>query len=293
MKKIIKLFNWSIEDIIKVVVGSIIFSLAINIFIVPNHLYTGGILGIAQLIRSITKELFNIKNSFDYSGIIYYLINIPLLVIAYRNLGKTFFARTVFAVSLQTILLSLIPTVLLIENNVLTNALVGGILGGIGVGLTLTSGASTGGTDIIGLALAKKNNNLSVGKLGLIINVIVYSIAGIMYGLETAIYSIIYAVCDSLLIDKMHEQNICSTAFIFCKKNPKRVNDYIKNELKRDFTYWDAKGGYDDSRTYIIYTALTKFELIKLERYLKKFDDHMFMIKSIGVGIKGEFEKKF
>lgn len=293
MKKIIKLFNWSIEDIIKVVVGSILFCLAINIFIVPNHLYTGGVLGIAQLIRSITKELFNIKNSFDYSGIIYYLINIPLFILAFRNLGKTFFVRTVFAVSLQALLLSVIPTVLLIENNILTNVLVGGILGGIGVGLTLNSGASTGGTDIIGLALAKKNNNLSVGKLGLIINVIVYSIAGIMYGLETMIYSVIYAVCDSLMIDKMHEQNICSTAFIFCKKNPKKVNDYIKNELNRDFTYWDAKGGFDDSRTYIIYTALTKFELIKLERYLKKIDDHMFMIKSIGVGIKGEFEKKF
>lgn len=293
MKKIIKLFNWSIEDIIKVIVGSILFCLAINIFIVPNHLYTGGVLGIAQLIRSITKELFNIKNSFDYSGIIYYLINIPLFILAFRNLGKTFFVRTVFAVSLQALLLSVIPTVLLIENNILTNVLVGGILGGIGVGLTLNSGASTGGTDIIGLAAAKKNNNVSVGKLGLIINVIVYSIAGIMYGLETMIYSIIYAVCDSLMIDKMHEQNICSTAFIFCKKNPKKVNDYIKNELKRDFTYWDAKGGFDDSRTYIIYTALTKFELIKLERYLKKIDDHMFMIKSIGVGIKGEFEKKF
>lgn len=293
MKKIIKLFNWSIEDIIKVVVGSILFCLAINIFIVPNHLYTGGVLGIAQLIRSITKELFHIKNNFDYSGIIYYLINIPLFILAFRNLGKTFFVRTVFAVSLQALLLSIIPTVLLIENNILTNVLVGGILGGIGVGLTLNSGASTGGTDIIGLALAKKNNNVSVGKLGLIINVIVYSIAGIMYGLETMIYSVIYAVCDSLMIDKMHEQNICSTAFIFCKKNPKKVNDYIKNELNRDFTYWDAKGGFDDSRTYIIYTALTKFELIKLERYLKKIDDHMFMIKSIGVGIKGEFEKKF
>ena len=178
MKKIIKLFNWSLEDIVKVVLGSILFCIAVNIFIVPNHLYTGGILGIAQLIRSITKELFNIKNSFDYSGIIYYLINIPLLVIAYRNLGKTFFARTVFAVSLQTILLSVIPTYLLIENNILTNVLVGGILGGIGVGLTLNSGASTGGSDIIGLVLAKKNNNVSVGKLGLIINVIVYLIAG-------------------------------------------------------------------------------------------------------------------
>jgi uncharacterized membrane-anchored protein YitT (DUF2179 family) len=293
MKKIIDLFNWSLEDIVKVIVGSVLFCLAINIFIVPNNLYTGGVLGIAQLIRSITQELFNIKSSFDYSGIIYYLINIPLFIMAFRNLGKSFFARTVFAVTLQAILLSVIPTYLLIENNILTNVLVGGILGGIGVGLTLNSGASTGGSDIIGLVLAKKNNNVSVGKLGLIINVIVYLVAGAMYGLEIMVYSIIYAVCDSLMIDKMHEQNICSTAFIFCKKNPKIVNDYIKNELNRDFTYWDAKGGFNDSKTYIIYTALTKYELIKLERYLKKFDDQMFMIKSIGVGIKGEFEKKF
>lgn len=167
------------------------------------------------------------------------------------------------------------------------------ILGGVGIGIVLSSGASTGGTDIIGLALAKKNNNLSVGKLGIIINVIIYFVAGMLYGIETMIYSIIYSVFDNLMIDKMHEQNICSTAFVFCKKNPKKINNFIKNELGRDFTYWDAKGGYDDSRTYIIYTALTKYELLRLERYMKSFDNHAFMIKSDGVGIKGEFEKKF
>ena len=86
------------------------------------------------------------------------------------------------------------------------------------------------------------------------------------------IYSIIYSAVDSLMVDKMHEQNICSTAFIFCKENPKQINDFIKNELKRDFTYWHAQGGFDDSRTYIIYTALTKYELIKLERTIKKCD---------------------
>lgn len=114
-----------------------------------------------------------------------------------------------------------------------------------------------------------------------------------MYGIETMVYSIIYSVADSLMIDKMHEQNICSTAFIFCKKNPKVINDFIKKELNRDFTYWDAKGGYDDSRTYIIYTALTKYELLRLERFMKNVDDHAFMVKSDGVGIKGEFEKQF
>ena len=292
MKNIIGLFNWKIEDVIKVIIGSIIFAYAINVFIVPNNLYTGGVLGIAQLIRSIIIDVFKFNITYDFSGILYYIINVPLFFIAYKYISKQFFIRTVFAVTLQSFLLSVIPTEPLLDD-MIVNIMVGGILGGAGIGIVLSSGASTGGSDIIGLAIAKIHNDFSVGKLGMILNGIIYVIAGIMYGVEIMIYSIIYSVCESLMIDKMHEQNICSTAFIFCKKNPKKINNFIKEDLGRDFTYWDAKGGYDDSRTYIIYTALTKYELLRLERYMKTYDDHAFMVKSEGVGIKGEFEKKF
>lgn len=292
MKKIISVFKWDLFDLFRVLVGSLLFCVAINFFVVPNNLYTGGILGLSQLIRSLSIDLFNMNSSFDFSGVLYYLINIPLFFVAYKSVGKTFFFRTLFAVSIQSLMLSLIPNKQLVDN-ILTNVLVGGILGGVGVGMILSSGASTGGTDIVGLALAKKNNHFSVGKLGLLVNTIIYVIAGLSYGLEIMIYSIIYSFVDSLVVDKMHEQNICSTAFIFCKENPRQLNDFIKKELKRDFTYWDAKGGYDDSRTYIIYTALTKYELIKLERNMKRFNIHTFMIKSEGIGIKGVFEKEF
>ncbi len=292
MKKLKKLFHWDLKDLSIVLLGSFLFCFAINFFVVPNNLYTGGVLGLSQLIRSILIEVFKIKTTFDFSGIIYYLINIPLFVMAYKLIGKIFFFRTLFAVTIQTIMLSFLPNKLLVDDT-LTNVVVGGLLGGVGVGMILSSGASTGGTDIVGLALAKKNNNFSVGKLGLLINIIIYGIAGLRYGIEIMIYSIIYSAVDSLMVDKMHEQNICSTAFIFCKKNPKQINDFIKNELNRDFTYWYAKGGYDDSRTYIIYTALTKYELIKLERNIKKFNIQTFMVKSEGIGIKGEFNKQF
>lgn len=292
MKKIIGLLEWNLKDFIKMIIGSLMFCIAVNIFIVPNELYTGGLLGISQLIRSIIIDVFNLNITFDFSGILYYLLNIPLFFIAYKSISKTFFIRTLLVTSIQTVMLSLIP-INPIVNDVLTNVLVGGLLGGTGLGIVLSCGASTGGTDIIGFIFAKKNNELSVGKLGLMINIVTFSVAGIMYGLPTMIYSIMYSFVDSLTIDKMHEQNICSTAFIFCKKNPKDINNYIKNELGRDFTYWDAKGGYDDSRTYIIYTALTKYELIKLERKIKECDFNAFMVKSEGVGIKGEFEKKF
>lgn len=292
MKKINKLFNWDISSFFKVILGSLLFCVAINFFVVPNNLYTGGILGLSQLIRSFFIDIFKIKTTFDFSGIIYYIINIPLFILAYKSAGKSFFFRTLFAVTIQTILLSVLPIKQLVSDT-LTNAVVGGLLGGTGAGILLSSGASSGGIDIIGLEFAKRNNNFSVGKLALIINVFIYTIAGIKYGLEIMIYSIIYSAMDSLMVDKMHEQNICSTAFIFCKENPKPINDFISNELNRDFTYWNAKGGYDDSKTYIIYTAITKYELIKLERYMKNSNIQTFMIKSEGIGIKGEFEKKF
>ena len=292
MKKINELFNWDYKDLFKVIIGSLLFCYSINVFIVPNNLYTGGVLGIAQLIRSIIIDVFNFKIGFDFSGILYYVMNIPLFFLAYKKLSKTFFVRTLLVISIQTVMLSLIPTTAVVDD-VLTNVLVGGLLGGAGLGIVLSTGASTGGTDIVGLVLAKKNNQLSVGKLGLCVNVFTFSIAGILFGLETMIYSIVYSFVDSLTIDKMHEQNICSTALIFSKKNPKDINNYIKNELGRDFTYWDAKGGYDDSRTYIIYTAMSKYELVKLERKIKECDFNAFMVKSDGVGIKGEFEKKF
>lgn len=292
MKKIISLFNWKLEDVVKVIIGSVMFAYAINVFIVPNNLYTGGVLGIAQLIRSIIIDVLKFNITYDFSGILYYIINVPLFFIAYKYISKTFVVRTIFAVTLQSFLLSVIPTEPLL-NDMIVNILVGGILGGAGIGIVLSSGGSTGGSDIIGLAIAKKHNNFSVGKLGIILNGIIYVIAGLMYGVEIMIYSIIYCVFESITIDRMHDQNICSTAFIFCKKNPKKINNFIKEDLGRDFTYWDAKGGYDDSRTYIIYTALTKYELLRLERYMKTYDDHAFMVKSEGVGIKGEFEKKF
>ena len=292
MKKIKELLNWNFKDVVKLFIGTLMFCLSINIFVVPNGLYSGGVLGLSQLIRSIVIDVFNLNISFDFSGILYYLINIPLFVLAYKNLSKQFLFRTVLVITVQTLLLSVIPTSAIV-NDTLTNVLVGGLLGGAGLGIILSCGASTGGSDIIGLVMAKKNNELSVGKLGLILNVFIFSITGIIYGLETMIYSIVYSFVDSLTLDKMHEQNICSTAFIFCKKNPKEINNFIKNDLGRDFTYWDAKGGYDDSRTYIIYTALTKYELIKLERKIKECDFNAFMVKSDGIGIKGEFEKKF
>lgn len=291
-KKIFGYFKWDFKDFGKAILGCFIFAFAINIFIVPNTLYNGGILGIAQLIRSTLESLSGTKFPFDISGIINFGINIPLFVIAYKMISETFFKRTLICVIFQTIFLTIIPTPeVSIIKDLLACVLIGGIISGVGSGMTLSASGSGGGTDIIGIVISMHNKKTSVGKIGGAINVVIYIICGILYGLPTMIYSIIYAVIASLVVDQTHEQNICSYVMIFTKHSPDIIIEFIKNELSRDTTYWEGFGGYDKSKTYILYCALSKYEMQRLERHLHELDKNAFMIKSQGIGIEGNFKK--
>lgn len=292
--KIYNIFKWNYPELLKAVFGIIIFSIAINLFIVPNNLYNGGVLGISQLIRTLLSTIFHIEFNFDISGLIYFIINIPLFFLAYKEVSKSFFLRTIICVVIQTIFLSIIPVPEKpLVDSLLTSVLIGGILAGIGSGMSLSAGASGGGTEIIGIIISMKNRNLSVGKLDLIINIIIYAICGALYGLEIMIYSIIYSVFSTLMLDNTHEQNICSTAIVFTKTKPDKILNYVKNELDRDATYWEAIGGYKHSKTYISYIVLSKYELQRLERQLKELDSNAFLVKANGVEINGNFQKVF
>ena len=292
--KIREVLKWDKYEFLKALVGIILFCLSINLFIIPNHLYNDGILGISQLIRSFIINTFNINFSFDISGTIYLILNIPLFIISYKHISKGFFFRTLIIIILQTVFLSIIPipNSPLVDNN-LTTILIGSILCGIGCGLYLSSGASGGGTEIIGIFLSSKNNNLSVGKINIIINIFVYTLCGILYGVEIMIYSVIYSVIVSIVIDKTHQQNICSQAFIFTKKEPHKIIDFIKNKLNRDATFWEATGAYDNSKTYICCAVLSKYEELRLERNFKYLDKGAFITKTSGVGVYGDFKKEY
>jgi uncharacterized membrane-anchored protein YitT (DUF2179 family) len=288
-----ELFKWTWSQAGQALFGEVLFALAVNLFIVPFGLYNGGIIGISQLIRTFLINVFNIHVSFDFAGIINFLINVPLFILAYRHISKTFFYRTVFCVVIQTIALTVIPVPELpLVDEMITSVLIGGVLGGVGGGLILSAAASGGGTDIIGVLLTLKNRNLSVGKIGLSINVIVYTICGLLYGIQIMIYSIIYTAISSLMVDNLHEQNICSTAIIFTKKKPTKIIDFIKTELDRDVTWWHGIGSHDETTTYICYAVLSKYELMRLERHLSVIDSSAFVVKQDRVGIRGNFQKK-
>ena len=272
-------------------IGIIIFSLAINLFIEPSHLYSGGVLGLSQLLNNFLGNIFGLNRSI--TSIIYFILNIPLFILAYYKINKQFCYKTIYSIVIQTLALAIIPIPeKMLVNELITNVLIGGALSGIGCALILSSTGSTGGSDIIGIVLTNHNHHFSVGKFALLFNTLIYVISGFLYGLPTMIYSFMNMIVENLTIDKFHEQNICSDVMIFSKNKPTEILNFIKNDLDRGATWWKGTGIYNNTDTYITYVALSRYEFYKMENYIKKSNQDVFITKNDFVKVYGEFDKR-
>lgn len=145
-----------------IILGAFLFCLGINLFIVPVGLYNGGVVGLSQIIRTLIGNYVTLPNNFDISGIINFIFNIPLFLLAYKSISKKFFIRTFVSIIFQTIFFTAIkiPNVAIIPDK-LTACIIGGIIAGVGVGITLKASGSGGGIDILGYIL-QKNTQTSV-----------------------------------------------------------------------------------------------------------------------------------
>lgn len=149
----------------------------------------------------------------------------------------------------------------------------------------------SGSTDIVGMFFTKKFKGFSVGRISLMLNAVVYGICAVLFGVQTAIYCIIYSAVSMLVTDRTHTQNINAEVIIFTKKEPVQIMDYIVKQFKRDATWWEAKGGYTEEKTYMTIVILSKYECAQLRRELKQIDEHAFVVEKDGLNIMGRFEK--
>lgn len=276
------------------ILGIAIYSLGMNLFIVPLHLYSGGIMGICQLIRTFVISNFGIQfGSFDFAGILNYIMNIPLIYLAYKIMPRVFVVKLIVAVSAMTFFLSIVgvPSAPLVEER-LTNCLIGSIICGFGIGTYLRAGCSGGGTEIIGMYYIKKNPNFSIGRVSMSINAIIYLICLFFFDLSIVIYSIIYSVVSSLVMDKIHSQNINVEAIIISKAKNDLIEHQILEELKRGVTYWEAYGGYTGEKTDVMYIVLSKYEVPTLRRIVYGYNPSAFMVVKEGLSVNGNFIKR-
>lgn len=270
--------------------GSMLYALGMNLFLTPLQLFSGGGVGLAQLITLFLEQFVNV-GSINLYGIVYMLINIPLLFLAFSQIGKQFFIKTLIGSGAISLFITLIPSLQVpMVDDYLTSVWIGGIACGAGVGIILIAGGSGGGVDVVAMWAAKKFRNASVGKISLYFNVLLYAVMFFMFDAETVIYSLIYTVIFTLVLDKTHYQNINVRVMIFTKKDG--IDKAINEQTRRGVTKWDGCGAYTKESTQILVSCINKYEVTEMMDIVHGIDPQAFVIVDENVTVSGNFEKR-
>lgn len=280
-----------LRDYLLCILGGIIYAAGINLIVFPIGLYIGNMTGIAQIIQDLVRLV--IPNLADIRGLLLLALNVPLLVISFTTINRKFFFKTVITIIMMSIAMQLIPVRLIVPGitDMLTLCIIGGLVTGLGAGLSLRSGGSGGGVDILGVYFSLKRNDFSVGKVSLFISLLVYVYALFNFPAEVVIYSVIFTLIYITTIDRVHFQNV-KTQITIVSQN-KGVLDLITKQIVRGASYWDAKGAYTDEPRFLIMTVVSKYELIRLRKLVFELDPKAFLIEGNEVNVMGYYPSHF
>ena len=273
--------------------GTIIYAIGFNMLIVPMGLYSGGFMGICQLLNLAILKGFQgiVPATFNLVSVLYFVVNLPLFYMGYKIMGKAFVVKALIGVGIVSAALAVVPiSAIPVIEDYLTAAIIGGIVCGAGTGLMLRGRVAGGGNDILGICMAKRYPNFSVGKLGIMLNVFVYGICFFLFDIEMVVYSLIFATVVSLIVDKVHIQNINTSVMIFTKK--RGISKAIMEQMGRGVTNWDGEGAYTKEESKILLVMINKYEVPQIKHIVKEIDPNAFMIFTEGCSVEGNFEKR-
>ncbi|MBM7586496.1 uncharacterized membrane-anchored protein YitT (DUF2179 family) [Bacillus pakistanensis] len=268
-----------------VLIGAFINAIAMNLFLIPANVYASGFTGMAQLLANIITEYTPLTLS---TGILLLALNIPVIIIGWVKVGKSFTVYSFISVVLTSFFLELIPVIHL-SPDILLNAVFGGVIAAVGVGITLKWGASTGGMDIIAMILSRMKDR-PVGTYFFIMNAVIIITAGMLYGWEKALYTLVTLYASTRVIDAIHTRHEKLTAMIVTKKTDE-LRKAIHAKMVRGITTVPAKGAYTNENKEMMIIVITRYELFELERVIKEVDPHAFTNIVQTAGIFGFFRK--
>lgn len=277
-----------------ILLGCVIYAFGMNLFLTPLHLYSGGMMGFAQVIRTLWMNASLPTYNLDISGIIYLLMNIPAMILCFRQIAKRFFIKTVYAVTAITILLTIIPIPKEpIMDDRLANCMMAGLICGLGIGIILRMGASDGGMTLVSLLMMHKRKDSSVGRISLFANIILYGICLFLFDIPTVLYSLIYAAISSFATDRVHTQNVnCQLLIITKLPDTAPMQAEIMGRFYRGMTEFAAKGSFTGEDEKIFITYVNKYEVNRIKAIVKAHDPNAFVAETDHVSIDGNFERK-
>ncbi|MBU3155894.1 YitT family protein [Clostridium estertheticum] len=267
MTKSFKKFYANFSKVIIIMLGATLYSIGLEIFLIPNNIIDGGVVGISIMANHFISVPL---------GLLTFILNIPFFIIGYKQIGKTFTIATIFSVICYSIGVSILKPIPGITHDILLAAVFGGILVGLGIGLIMRSGGSTDGTEIVAIILDKRIK-FSVGEIIMFFNFFILLSAGFIFGWDRAMYSLITYFIVIKVIDIIIEGTDESKAVVIISDKHEEISEAIMARLGRGMTYLYGKGGKEGEYKNVIYVVVSRLEISKLKCIVNGFDEDAFI----------------
>lgn len=270
-------------DFFLITAGNILVALSFVVMVVPNGLLSMGFTGIAVILNRYLPMI--------PISVFYYLMNIPIVIWALKELNKRFLVYTFYSVTLQMVLMEVFRVLPVYLGDLMLVSIFSAVIGGIGCGLIIRRGGSGGGVDIIGIIL-KKRRGMSVGTVSMIFNVFVVSLSAFLYGPDIAMYTIIYIAVFSMLTDKAIAGLGKNFTVMIVTEEPDELKRVIFDRIHRGVTILRGKSAFTGDQKDILYCAVNQYELAVLKDMVYTIDPNVFMTIHETTEIYGHFRDK-
>ena len=257
-----------IIQLVWLTIGAVIVAFALESFMFPHKIFDGGVIGVSMMLSYLTHTQL---------GLLIFLINLPFLVLAFSKLGVRFVLQTLYAVSVLSIFTNVFHWEIATKDPLLA-PIFGGIILGTGVGLVLKNNASLDGTEIMSIRLSQKFSFMSVGQFLMGFNLFIYMAAGLMFGWDKAMYSILTYFIASKTIDIVMEGLNSSKSVRIVSEKYREIGKMIMKELDVSVTYIRSKGGYSGLDNVLTFCVVSRLELAKLKQLVKDIDPRAFLV---------------
>ncbi|MES2680512.1 MAG: YitT family protein [Bacteroidota bacterium] len=269
-----------------ILAGILSASFGLKSFLLSNGFIDGGITGISLLISAVTGWQL---------PILIVLLNIPFILVGYRQIGKNFVVKTGFGILGLALCIATIDYQVMTTDKLLVSVF-GGFFLGAGIGLTMRGGGVIDGTEVMAISLSKRTG-LTIGDIILIVNIIIFSFAAWLLSFETALYSILTYLCASKTIDFILEGIEEYTGVTIISTKNEKIRLMITEKLGRGVTIYKGSRGYGKSGSKmgeidILYSVITRLEVAKLNTEIEKIDPDAFVIMNSIKDTKGGMIKK-
>ncbi|WP_152597552.1 YitT family protein [Neobacillus niacini] len=272
-----------IQRIMLITIGAALMAVGLEIFLVPNHVIDGGIVGISIMLSYLTGWKL---------GVFIFLLNIPFFYIGYKQIGKTFALSTLYGIIILSIGTTLLHPVPAFTQDILLATVFGGIVLGIGVGMVIRYGGSLDGTEILAILFNKKLP-FSVGEIIMFFNLFILGSAGFVFSWDRAMYSLIAYFVAYKTIDITVTGLDESKSVWIISDNAQEIGEAIMNRLGRGVTYINGEGAYSGDEKKVIFCVINRLEEAKLKEIVTESDENAFLaVADIAEVRGGRFKKK-